>query len=154
LRLDTQDGSSGELRFTLGVGERGITLSPDTLALPTSLAPLPPAVVEAAMRVLGQGWSIANAPFGTLPPSVIRTSKRVVIQKSLALAEAALRIALGEAQADAVRDVAFDFYGGSPLDAGFDQLLRETEAGRDLARALGGAIGEQAAAPVFYEQEL
>ena len=43
------------------VGERGVPLSPDTLVLPAAVDALPASVLEAAMRVLGQGWSIANA---------------------------------------------------------------------------------------------
>jgi len=53
LNLDTSTGSSGTLKFSLAVGERGVALSPDTLVLPTSVDLLPPSVVEAAMRVLG-----------------------------------------------------------------------------------------------------
>ena len=78
----------GELRFKVGVGERGVPLSPDTLALPTSVTGLPPSVVRAAMRVLGHAWSVANAPSGTLPKGVVRTDRTVVTQKALALAEA------------------------------------------------------------------
>jgi hypothetical protein len=105
--------------------------------LPAPVARLDTTVVDAAMRVLGQGWSLAMAPAGTLPPGVKRTSKSVVTQKALMLAEAGLRIELGEAPVDAIRDLVFDFYGGSPVDPAFDQLLRETSAGRELAAALG-----------------
>ncbi len=71
LKLDTTDGSTGNLKFTLGVGERGIALSPDTLVLPSAVDALPLPVVEAAMRVLGQAWSIANAPPNTLAADVV-----------------------------------------------------------------------------------
>jgi hypothetical protein len=143
LNLETQDGSTGRLKFTLAVGERGIPLSPDTLVLPVAVDYLPQSVVAAAMRVLGQGWSIANAPSGTLPKEVTRTSRGIVTQKALALAEAGLRVSLGQSDADAVRDLLFDFYGANDntaVDAGFDQLLRTTNAGTDLARAIGGAL--------------
>jgi hypothetical protein len=143
LNLETQDGSTGRLKFTLAVGERGIPLSPDTLVLPVAVDYLPQSVVAAAMRVLGQGWSIANAPSGTLPKEVIRTSRGIVTQKALALAEAGLRVSLGQSDADAVRDLLFDFYGANEntaVDAGFDQLLRTTNAGTDLARAIGNAL--------------
>ena len=140
LNLDTHDGSTGTLKYTLGVGERGVPLSPDTLVLPTAVDYIPQSVVMAAMRVLGQAWSVANSPSGTLPQGVIRTSRQVVTQKALALAEAGLRVSLGQPQTDAVRDLLFDFYGGSPVDAGFDQLLRTTNAGTELARAIGRAL--------------
>ncbi len=153
LRMNTDPGSSGgsngQLNFALGVGERGVPLSPDTLSLPAPVASLPQPVVQAAMRLLGQAWSVANAPSGTLPPGVTRTSKQVVTQKALALAEAGLRVKLGQPLDAALRDVLLDFWGGAALeetprraevDAGFDQLLRTTTAGRELAHALGAAL--------------
>ncbi len=155
LHFDTETGVTGAMRFTLGVGERGVPLSPDTLVLPSSVGALPPSVVAATMRVLGQAWSVANAPAGTLPDGVLRTSKTVVTQKALALAEAGLRIDLGEHAPDAVRDLAPDFYGGTPFDRGFDQLLRTTAAGHELALALGAALGGEvqiAGGPLEYER--
>lgn len=136
LNLDTSV-AGGNLKFALNVGERGVVLSPDTLVLPTAVDTLAPTLVEAVMRVLGQAWSISSAPAGTLPADVIRVSRAVVTQKVLALAEVALRVSLGQPSRDAVRDLAFDFWGGTPLDPGFDQLLRQTRAGQDLARAVG-----------------
>ncbi|MEA2465193.1 MAG: large repetitive protein, partial [Acidobacteriota bacterium] len=140
LKFDTTNGTTGDLKFTLGVGERGIALSPDTLVLPSAVDSLPQSVVEAAMRVLGQAWSISNAPAGTLPSNVTGISKVVATQKALALAEAGLRVSLGQPVAGAVRDLLFDFHGGVPVDAGFDQLLRETDAGRGFAEAIGAAL--------------
>ncbi len=160
LNLETDNGSSGTLKFTLGVGERGIPLSPDTLVLPTAIDFVPQPVVSAAMRVLGQAWSIANAPSGTLPTSVTRISRGVVTEKALALAEAGLRTELGQPVADAVRDLLFDFYGagsGTAVDAGFDQLLRTTNAGTDLTRAIGNALktsSELAGGAAAYERNV
>ncbi len=145
LKLDTENGSTGTLNFTLAVTDRGVPLSPDTLVLPTAVDALPSPVIDAAMRVLGQAWSLANAPYNALRAGVIRTSKTVVTQKALALAEAGLRIRFGESQADAVRDIAFDFYGGSPIDPGFDQVLRQTDAGYALALAIGGFLADPTA---------
>ena len=145
LRFDPEDGRRGRsasLQLAVGIGERGVPLSPDTLVLPAAVDALPATVVEAAMRVLGQAWSIANAPTGTLPRDVVRTNRTVVTQKALALAEAGLRVSLGQQTIDALRDVAFDFWGGQPLDPGFDQLLRTTEAGRELRRAIGVALAD------------
>jgi hypothetical protein len=154
LKFDTQNGTTGDLKFTLAVGERGVPLSPDTLVLPSAVDNLPATVVEAAMRVLGQGWSVANAPSGTLPANVTRTSKTVVTQKALALAEAGLRVGLGQPPLDAVRDLVFDFEGGT-ADAGFDQILRQTEAGRDFAKVAGNALRpamQSAGTPGAYER--
>jgi Carboxypeptidase regulatory-like domain len=138
---EEQQRPVGSLQLAVGIGERGIPLSPDTLVLPAAVDELPLSVVEAAMRVLGQAWSVANAPAGTLPSDVIRTSRAVVIQKALALAEAGLRVSLGQPERDALRDIAFDFWGGQTLDAGFDQLLRTTDAGDELRGALGAELG-------------
>jgi hypothetical protein len=147
LRFNTEDGHTGDLRFTLGVGERGVPLSPDTLVLPAAVDTLPTDVVSAAMRVLGQAWSVALAPAGTLPATVTRTTRSVVSEKALALSEAGLRAHLRkrtpEAVRDAVRDVLIDFYGGK-YDEGFDQILRQTAAGRDLATAIGKALAPEA----------
>jgi Big-like domain-containing protein/carboxypeptidase family protein len=154
LNLDTGVGG-GNLKFALGVDERGVALSPDTLVLPTSVGALPPAFVEAVMRVLGQAWSISNAPTGTLPPDVLRVSRAVATQKTLALAEAGLRVSLGQNARDAIRDLAFDFWGGTPLDPGFDQLLRQTHAGHDLARAAGVELAsamQTAGGPLPFER--
>ncbi|HEX6096863.1 MAG TPA: carboxypeptidase regulatory-like domain-containing protein [Thermoanaerobaculia bacterium] len=156
LKFDTNNGTTGDLKFTLGVGERGIALSPDTLVLPSEVDSLPQTVVEAAMRVLGQAWSISNAPAGTLPPNVTGIGKVVATQKALALAEAGLRVSLGQPVAGAVRDLLFDFHGGSPVDPGFDQLLRETDAGRGFAEAVGAALVQpmqMAGGATHYERE-
>lgn len=156
LNLDTSAPGGGTLKFTLGVGERGVALSPDTLTLPAAVDALPSSVVQAAMRVLGQAWSICNAPTGTLPLGVTRVSRTVATQKALALAEAGLRVSLGQDAASAVRDLAFDFYGDPPLDPGFDQLLRQTEAGYALAQAIGAELGAEVAdagGALAYEAE-
>jgi hypothetical protein len=158
LNLETQNGSTGQLKFTLAIGERGVPLSPDTLVLPVAVDYLPQPVIAAAMRVLGQAWSIANAPSGTLPKEVTRTGRGVVTQKALALAEAGLRVSLGQNTQDAVRDLLFDFYGANEndsVDAGFDQLLRTTNAGTDFARAIGNALkntAETAGGATAYER--
>jgi hypothetical protein len=157
LKLDLTEGgaASGKLNFKIGVDERGVPLSPDTLVLPTSVDLLPPPLVEAAMRVLGQAWSLAGAAPGTLPAGVLRTTKSAVTLKALAFAETGLRVQLGQDPKAAIRDLVLDFYGGDPIDPGFDQLLRTTEAGRDFARALGVELADAAAGgATAYEREL
>jgi len=156
LRFDSDAAADGTVNFTLGIGERGVPLSPDTLVLPAAVDALPTDLVNAAMRVLGQAWSIANAPAGTLPPSVTRIRKNIVIEKALAFAEGGLRIELGESPAGAVRGLLFDFYGGAPLDAGFDQLLRTTNAGTALTKALAAELAPaiaDAGGLLAYERE-
>jgi hypothetical protein len=157
LHFDTSDGTTGQLNFSLGVDDRGVPLSPDTLVLPAAVDNLPETVVEAAMRVLGQAWGVANDPPGTLPAGVISTNTSVVTQKALALAEAGLRQSLGQPLGDALRDLTTDFWGGSPIDPGFDQLLRQSNAGQNLATVLGLNLAAPMAAdggPLPYERAI
>jgi hypothetical protein len=150
LRFDTSGGVNvtGRLSFMLGVGERRVAMSPDTLILPTSVDALPSSLVRAAMRVLGQAWSAATATI--LPPGVLRPSTLAVFKKGLSVAEAGLRVELGQPLPDALRDLLLDLHGD--LDPGFDQVLRETRAGRDLDRLLGVALADAAGGdPLGYE---
>jgi len=157
LHFDTQDGTTGTLNFTLGVYANGTPMSPDTIVLPSAVDNLPSDIVTAAMRVLGQAWSVANAPPGTLPAGVIPTSTAVVTQKALALAEAGLRQTLGEPLLNAVRDLAPDFWGGSPVDPGFNQVLQTTPAGQNFITVLGADLAPpmiKAGGPLPYELQL
>ena len=155
LRFDGDSLADGDVHFSLGVAD-GVPLSPDTLVLPKSAEALDPAVLRAGMRVLGQAWSIARAPAGTLAPGIRRIRTNVVIEKALLLAEAGLRAELGEPHDSAVRGLLFDFYGGSPLDQGFDQLLRTMSAGQAFRNALALELEDSMAASggaTGYERE-
>ena len=158
LHFDTQDGTTGTLNFTLGVYGNGTPMSPDTIVLPSAVDNLPNDLVMAAMRVLGQAWSVANAPPGTLPAGVIPTTTTVVTQKALALAEAGLRQSLGEPPYSAVRDLAPDFWGGTPaIDPGFNQVLQTTPAGQNFIGVLGADLAQtmiQSGGPLPYELQL
>ena len=152
LRFDTGGGVNvtGRLNFMLGVGERRVAMSPDTLVLPTSVKALPENLVRAAMRVLGQAWSAANAT--TLPTGVERPSAQSVFKKGLSLAEAGLRVGLGQPLPDALRDLLLDLH--ADVDPGFDQVMRETKAGRELDRMLGLSLAEAASGdPLGYEED-
>jgi Bacterial Ig-like domain/Carboxypeptidase regulatory-like domain len=157
LHFDTNDGTTGTLNFTLGVYGNGTPMSPDTIVLPSAVNNLPSDIVNAAMRVLGQAWSVANAPPGTLPAGVIPTSTAVVTQKALALSEAGLRQTLGEPLNNALRDLAPDFWGGSPVDPGFNQVLQTTPAGQNFSAVLGADLAQpmlQSGGPLPYELQL
>lgn len=158
LKFLTTDGTTGNLNFTLGVYANGTPMSPDTLVLPSSVDNLPTDVVDAAMRVLGQAWSVATAP--VLPANVLPTSTNVVTQKALALAEAGLRQSLGEPLPNALRDLGTDFFGpvsSGAIDPGFDQVLRTTPAGQNFVNVLGANLAQpatQAGGPLPYELQL
>jgi large repetitive protein len=157
LNFDTQNGTTGTLNFTLGVYANGTPMSPDTIVLPSSVDDLPIDLVNAAMRVLGQAWSVATAPPGTLPATVIPTTTAVVTQKALAFSEAGLRVTLGEPLNNAIRDLTPDWWGGSPVDPGFNQVLQTTPAGQNFINVLGGDLSQamtSAGGAVPYEQQL
>jgi hypothetical protein len=142
LRFDTTGGVdvTGRLNFMLGVGERRVTQSPDTLILPAAVSALPSDVVRAAMRVLGQAWSAATAT--NLPPGVERPSTEAVFRKGLSIAEAGLRIELGQPVVDALRDLLLDLHGGG-FDPGFDQYCarRRRAQSRSNSRGRAGVRG-------------
>ena len=76
------EGVSAGLALVTGVGDRNIPLSPDSLILPEPVKHLPPNVVEAARALLGQAWSIANAPAGSLPQGIAKVTKQTVVESS------------------------------------------------------------------------
>ncbi|HAV65601.1 MAG TPA: hypothetical protein DCY13_24900, partial [Verrucomicrobiales bacterium] len=139
--LTTSDDSVvGRFRLSMGVDERGVVLSPDTLAMPDFVNRLPADLLFAANRVLGQALSIATA--GQVPPGVLRVGKSTVTRRVLDLAEAGQRIQYGEPLARVLTDLLRDWEGGRIGSAGFDQILRETNAGREWREALQKALHE------------
>ena len=157
LSFNTVNGTTGSLNFSMGVYPNGTPFSPDTIVLPSTIDNLPSDVVSAAMRVLGQAWSVATAPPGTLPAGVIPTTTAVVTRKAQALAEAGLRQTLGEPIGNVLRDLAPDFWGGSPVDPGFNQVLETTPAGQNFISVLGADLVpymQQASGPLPYELQL
>ncbi len=154
LRFDQEGGpNEGSLLFHLGVGERGVPLSPDTIVLPKSIDSLPREVVDAAMRVLGQAWSLATAPTGTVPEGVLRVTKQVALDHALELAEAGFRVELGESIELALENLVFGWVGAE--DLGFAQLLRDTNAGADLFGAIGQVLSTAAPGSIAdYQRDL
>jgi len=88
------DAVTGRFRLRMGIDERGVVLSPDTIGMPDYVDHLPAELLGAANRALGQALSLATAP--QFPPGVIRTSKGVVMRRVLELAEARQRIRYGD----------------------------------------------------------
>ena len=71
-----------------GVGDTGIPLSPDTLVLPDTVDYLPQQsrLLFQAVRLLGQAYSLATAPGGSLPVDMPRVRKGFVFERALTLA--------------------------------------------------------------------
>src|SRR5574341_1228922 len=134
---------AGRFILRMGVGELGIPLSPDTLILPYT-GSLPTGIVEAAVGLLGQAWSVATAPTGALPPDVPPIGKQTVTLRANDLSEAGLRILYGEQPVKAVEDLAFDFLGSDNAVAGFDSLRRRSTQGLNLNAAIASVFRTEA----------
>jgi hypothetical protein len=158
----SEDSVVGRFRLKTGVDERGVTLSPDTLAMPEFFDVLPLAVRNAAQRVLGQALSTNTA--GQLPPGVLRVSKRLLSASyvkgengkprpvgggsmAMALLEAAQRVRYGDPLARVLPDLLLDWQGARDFDPGWDQIMRSTDAGREWREAMMLAMEQVSPAP-------
>ncbi|HEV2765993.1 MAG TPA: hypothetical protein VGV38_23610, partial [Pyrinomonadaceae bacterium] len=154
-----EDVSAG-LALVTGVGDRNVPLSPDSLILPDPVRHLPPGVVEAARALLGQAWSIANAPPGSLPQGVAPVPKQTVVDRAVELGVAGMRADFGEAATVTLETLLRDWLGELKQDAGFADALRHTPAGDNFHDAVGAEIAKRlnsAAAPLSaaeFHQEL
>ncbi len=158
--LNLDPGLAGKFELRTGVGERGIPLAPNAIVLPKTTEVLPPSLVFACQRVLGQALSIAQAPAGSLPPEVLYVKRQTVLDRGVEVAEAGQRVILGDSLEAAARDLLFDWLGGArmPPDPGFDQLLRQTDAGAtfraEIARVLGPALAAAPGGALGYQETL
>ena len=76
--FEAETGVKGQFVLTAGVGEKDIPLSPDTMVLPDSAYGLPAEIINPAMMLLGEAWSIATVPAGGLPEHLpVVTRKRL-----------------------------------------------------------------------------
>ncbi|OGC00091.1 hypothetical protein A2V82_13030 [candidate division KSB1 bacterium RBG_16_48_16] len=156
------EGINGSFVLYTGVGDTGIPLSPDTLILPQTVDYLPddPDLVFAAVRLLGQAYSVATAPAGALPPEIARISRTYVFDRAVKLAQAGLHARFGEPTIATMEDILMDYLGNdlgrlSSLypDTGeqsavekdlraFDGLRRAADAGHHLSDVLGQLLGQ------------
>ncbi len=127
--LSSEDGIVGRFRLKMGVDERGVALSPDSIGYPDFVNDLPKQLLAAADRVLGQGLSVATA--GRLPPSVLPVSKGTITARAIELAEAGQRLRYGDSLDRVLIDLLLDWQGARTYSRGFDQILRSTDAGRE-----------------------
>lgn len=141
---------AGQFRLRTGVGDRDIPLSPDTLVLPAFAHEVPPPLFDAALRVLGLAYSVATTPPG-VDTGVTPIVRRVVEARVRELAEAGLRMRIGEPIRNALADLWLDWLGnaGGPAgdddpgyDPGFDEILRTTAAGAALESVLAGLAAQ------------
>ena len=130
----SDDSTQGRFNLSMGIDERGVVLSPDTLAMPHYVSALPSNLVAAASRMLGQALSAATA--GQLPPGILSVPKSIITKRVLELAEAGQRLSYGDTTNRVLVDLLLDWQGGRTFDNGFDQILRATDAGRDFREVL------------------
>lgn len=125
------EGIDAGLNLVTGVGDRNVPLSPDSLILPEPVRHLPPEVEEAGRQMLGQAWSIATAPPGSLPTGVLSVDKQTVVGKAVELGWAGLRIGFHEDRDTSLRTLLRDWIGenANNSSAGFADALRNTPAG-------------------------
>jgi hypothetical protein len=146
--------AGGGITLFTGVGERGVPLAPNAIVLPAAVDALPAARVAAALRVLGQAFSIATAPADALPQGVAFVKRQTVIDRGLELAQAGERVRFGEPLGRVAVDLLLDWLGNDGFDGGFDQLMRETDAGSAFLRAIESvtADGVQSAGGLEYQR--
>jgi hypothetical protein len=126
--LTTSDASlTGQFQFSMGVDAQGVPLSPDTIAMPAYVNSLPADLLAAANVVLGEALSIATA--AQLPPGIVPVDNAIVTRRVLDLAEAGQRVQYGDPLSRVLPDLLRDWQGGRVPDAGFDSLVRTSDAG-------------------------
>lgn len=134
----SDDNVKGRLSFSMGVDERGVGLNPDAIGYPDPVTRLPNELRHAVNRVLGQALGVATA--ARLPAGVLPVRRATVTQRVIELAEAGQRLELGDTARRVYTDLLLDWMGGRTASEGFDQILRETEAGREWRAALAAVI--------------
>lgn len=133
-----EDATAGRFNLTMGIDERGVALSPDSLGFPDDVALLPGRVRNAADRVLGQALSAATAPL--LPVGVLPVAKTHVKDRVIELAEAGQRLRYGDDTNRVLLDLLLDWQGARRFTEGFDQILRENAAGQEWRDAIFGEL--------------
>ncbi len=139
--LSSDDDVVGRFRLRMGVDERGVALSPDSIGYPEFVDDLPTDLLGAADRVLGQALSVATA--AQLPPGVVKVRRSCIARRVLELAEAGQRVRYGDALTRVLPDILLDWQGARKFDAGFDQIVNSTDAGREWREALADLMEQE-----------
>lgn len=134
-----------------GIGDHDIPLSPESLVVAPYVNDLPPDFFNTAMRVLGLAHSVATAPAGAPIGISHRIPRALVDARAQQLTEAGLRLRIGEPTVISVGDLMLDWLRyavdsqpsrveSGEFDPGFDEVMRETQAGHDLESAWAGVV--------------
>ncbi len=155
------EGVSAGLTLVTGVGDRNIPLSPDSLILPEPVRHLPTGVVEAGRALLGQAWSIANAPPGSLPQGITKVTKQTVVDRAVELGIAGMRVDFGEPVSVSLETTLRDWLGElqDVPDPGFADTQRNTRSGYEWFDSIGAEFyqrlksGSDHISPLALHQE-
>lgn len=134
----SEDSVVGRFRLRMGVDERGVELSPDTIGYPAYANRLPEGIFDAINRVLGQALSVSTSPL--LPPGVKQIPFSIIEKRVLEMAEAGQRLAYGDSTNKVLMDLLLDFHGGRKFHEGFDQIIQSTEAGQEMRVAFAAEM--------------
>ena len=136
--LEVSNGLTGRFDLRLGVDERGVPLTGNVIWHPEWFDQLSDTVQSTANRVLSQ--ALATSIAAVLPPGVRRVDDAVVRRRVVELAEAGQRLYYNDDPAQVYLDLLLDWQGGRTADLAFDQILRTTDAGSELAAAIAGVL--------------
>ncbi|HEX2550304.1 MAG TPA: hypothetical protein VHK64_01810, partial [Nocardioidaceae bacterium] len=136
---------SPTFELTVGVGEKGIPLSPDSIILPRSTDRLPPGLVRNALNLVGLGFSLATAP-PALTSNLPRLTRPTVDERIYQLAQAGRHVNLGENLFDSAALLAAEWQGARDSDWEWDLLRRTTDKGGRVGASLGEIFSAEAVA--------
>jgi hypothetical protein len=134
--MEMGENLKGSFLLTVGVGEEGIPLSPDTLVLPSYAYELPNEIINPAMLALGEAYSIAVTPPGGLPEGLPIISAQAVKNRVQELTEAGQRLLYCDKEFDTLAVYSLDRLGNRTPDMPYDILRRLTSKGINEAEAL------------------
>ncbi|MFN7916659.1 MAG: Ig-like domain-containing protein [Vicinamibacterales bacterium] len=165
--LDSDENVAGRFVLKSAIGELGVPLSPDSLVLPKEANGLPATLKAASLGLLGRAWSVATAPPAAMPVGLSRFSRQMVLDRAVEVAEAGMRISLGETVERSSTALLFDFLGSEYANlssrvpandtsgmlgrlqadvAGFDTVRRLSQRGDVFASAVGDQFATSIAA--------
>ena len=86
---------------------------------------------------------------------VLFVKRQTVIDRGVELAEAGERVKFGEPLTRVIEDLLLDWLGNAAFDAGFDQIMRTTDAGAEFFRQIADIVAPQAAgaSALAYQQQ-
>jgi hypothetical protein len=146
------DGSvTGKFILRVGVGEQNIPLSPDTIIMPPYTYKLPADLLEPAILLIGEAYSIATTPASALPQNLPYVSMKTVKLRTLDLARAGRRYDFGDSLINSIEVLTLDWLGNDYPEISFDILRRLTSKGLRFAEKLEGLFNNEIGTGTLFE---